>query len=934
MLKSCLHGIQVLYQNRLITLLLVCSITSQLATAAFAAPHDFGKDLPLDERVELALTSGLLPLAPGEDLEEVAWLLAPDDTDFKNRVYTDLIELNSNEQGELAPERLGVYRFIRIPTYLLMAGEPATIAETEKASINVADSETTQTPPTEAAIEPGPGAAVVTIPERVKIKTTDETNTQLSIEKRVELARYRGYWSLWPGETLFKIAVLMEPGNAKRQLKLYYEILELNKTRFGGRDPGKINEYALVQLPARIQVGAAPDIPATEPPAQISRSFEPAAETDTTATQPIAQDTTATQPLPEVQPDTISEPTTAAAVTTGYVDQLIDPALAEEPEFDDLETEDAAQSGRRFYNAEYVHFSSDRTRSGRTSENVLNLRGLRETLNYGEFEVNIAANTIDSSIDGTATGSSGIFTLKQRDFALGNGWSMDNAIGLLRSNTPAGIANSYRIQLPSSLVSGIASSLHDSNRDIRFTIGRTGNLNGTIAREFNNTDGLLFNASYTEALDSQWLLGGQWVSLQDHETVPDHDSLAGVAQYTSLDSSQRYQLHTLIDSEGSMGLWVDGLMKHYRMTHFYGVYQLDPELLWSDAIISNDQRGIYYRNDMKLRRQSISAGIDWFKTDIDNNPAREGNDVTSMFLSTTYRKDTRTSIGGTLGYRLTKPESQGDSTSLRATAFATHRFNLGTSRAQITAIDTDQEQADSSLTRLDLTQDWNISRYHQVGMALTYESEDTSEDTRNAINSSVLFRSEITPQFSVNGSLSYGQVDNKFSPSQNIANIRVAAFWTFTPNWQASLEINRNEPEPQQGAGLPLGENESDILLRINYSVARGKSPNYYGRDSEAGGYGKVTGVVFFDENNDGIRQANEKIANNITVFLDGRYSQITDRDGGFEFWPVPSGRHQLGVALEDIPLPWGMQDEPLITLELQPRGKNEVVIPLTRIGE
>ncbi|MBT8122321.1 MAG: carboxypeptidase-like regulatory domain-containing protein, partial [Gammaproteobacteria bacterium] len=124
------------------------------------------------------------------------------------------------------------------------------------------------------------------------------------------------------------------------------------------------------------------------------------------------------------------------------------------------------------------------------------------------------------------------------------------------------------------------------------------------------------------------------------------------------------------------------------------------------------------------------------------------------------------------------------------------------------------------------------------------------------------------------------------------------------------------------------------VLLSIRRDMTSGRPFDRYGADTGKTGYGSVEGVVFYDENRDGIRQASERAAAGAVIYLDRRYRKVTDRDGRFEFTPVPVGQHSLSVAVEDLPLPWGLDDESPRPLSVNIRESASVSIPLVRYDE
>ena len=69
-------------------------------------------------------------------------------------------------------------------------------------------------------------------------------------------------------------------------------------------------------------------------------------------------------------------------------------------------------------------------------------------------------------------------------------------------------------------------------------------------------------------------------------------------------------------------------------------------------------------------------------------------------------------------------------------------------------------------------------------------------------------------------------------------------------------------------------------------------------------------------------------------LFRSRRYRTVTDNDGRFEFGPVPTGAHEISVAVERVPLPWGLLDESPRRADVPLRGAAIVDIPLNRLNQ
>ena len=123
------------------------------------------------------------------------------------------------------------------------------------------------------------------------------------------------------------------------------------------------------------------------------------------------------------------------------------------------------------------------------------------------------------------------------------------------------------------------------------------------------------------------------------------------------------------------------------------------------------------------------------------------------------------------------------------------------------------------------------------------------------------------------------------------------------------------------GAVTVSRSNERTAMVYLRYEGHSGRSFDDTPGARLGAGAGRVQGVVFFDDNRDGIQQAEEEGVPGVEVQLNGRQSVITDSRGHFEFPQVRTGAQRLGLRPESIPLPWGEAPQSRAVVEVPLRG-------------
>jgi len=633
------------------------------------------------------------------------------------------------------------------------------------------------------------------------------------------------------------------------------------------------------------------------------------------------------------------EPETEASseASEGYTDQLIDFDDSDGwARFQDIDDEEQPQ-GLRSYSVEYRHYQDDMDRGGKSYEDGIILHARRETRDYGEFEllasVRDARPSDESSFDDT---SGGRVTLRQYGFALNKDWLLDNSIGVLRSDVDPVLSSSYRFNLPSTLLSGVKNWSRDDATELRFSAGKVGTLGNGRVEDFDTTSGTLASMGVSHALNSNWLLSGNVLALRDDDEIEDHESGGFALQYQSADGRHRYVGHTLLDSDGGNGVWLDGDDQIGAWRQRYGIFWREPDLLWADANLTDDQQGLYTRSEFRAPRYNLTFGTDFSENNVKDDNALPKNRFSNVFLSGNRRLLRTTSVGGTASYLDVDPlnsAASDDSRVVRLSAYVQQQFAIGDTRLELSGSDVEKNDESGNVYGISWDQSWNVSRWMTLSTTLSHEQSSglDEDDERNA--ASMLFTHDVTPELNWNGSASYARRKTDNMPDRDSYNVTFGGAWRFLPDWEANLDLTWTRAEENTGLfNETFDVDEKTLLFSVRYSVRKGRPFNTAGNKNGSAGYGEVTGEVFYDDNRDGIRQAGERAASGVFVYLDRRYERVTDNEGRYTFSMVPAGEHAVSIAVEDLPLPWGLDDDTPQTVPVAVREAAVVNFALTRI--
>ena len=763
--------------------------------------------------------------------------------------------------------------------------------------------------------------------------------------RKVAEARAHGYWIVGPGEHLRLIARQFCPDDKLCERYLSERIFARNKdAAFMGGDPDRLRPGARLDLSGdvlepRMRVAdskataAAPSPPAPAAPPSTPSAVPPAPAAPSPAS-PAPPGPATTVPAPEFA---VGPPTQRAAPPPpSYVDQLIEGAPAESEAAVPV-GEAALEPGQRSFSAEYRMEGRYPPGGGHGLEQGVNLSMRRETLNYGDFYIDAAVRHDRLAPSETEQGrpTGGRFTLYQQRFPLAEGWLADSAFGIVRTPPSALVNSSYRVFLPTSLMSGASTLVSDGRNDFIAYGGHVGQLLGDAVQGFDPTTGNVAGVGYATR-SGPWTLGGQAIALRGNSQVPDHEAATLAGEYGHFGDDVHDKAQLVADKDGRAGGWFDGDLTTGRLRNRFGLFTLDPDLKWGDGSVANDQRGGYYRADWRMLRYTLAGGLDVLQTNIRDDPTKAATKSATGYGTFSLRIDRDLTVGGGATYQdaHNRFTAAPRGSQLTLNGYASWNTSLGLSRWDLTTFrGTATGLPDNTIDTFSWNQEWPAAGYVRMSSTLTLAREKSLGLTTDRSSFGISAHGTFLNDGLWDTSVVYGRVEAPGGAENNV-NVSATASWPFARNWAATAQASITTFDALPiipGSEVPTTQHDKRVLLGVRYEESSGVPYQTLGLRGGAGS-GRLSGVVFFDENGDGIRQPNERGAAGITLYLDGRFPATTDSQGRFSFAVVTPGSHGLRILNESLPLPWSIDEDHPAVANVPLRGDTVLDIPLTKI--
>lgn len=670
------------------------------------------------------------------------------------------------------------------------------------------------------------------------------------------------------------------------------------------------------------------------------------APTHRASTVSKSQESSAADLSPQAAPTAQQSPArknpVAPATGQGYADQYLIDEWPEEYQIQQTELAARIQpAGRRSLSGEWL--TTQQRNSGRAAnyDTAARLHYNRETLNYGQLSLQaslayvLEAETAPGQQVQDSAKPAGRYLALVDGFPVTPHWHLDASGGVQPALNHPLATTGYRVNLPSSLIDGYTASLSNGRQTLGYSNGRLGQLGGFAGLEFRPSRSSNQGISYEAQLGSSWTLAAQATELQGDERISDHQSAAAALRYAAQDQRSGFSLHGLYSDTGSIGYWLDGKAASTYWKHRFGGLFLEDGLLWNATHLADNRVGAYWQADRRTFVQNLSSSFGYDETNHSGAPGQTGSRLYSAALNLSRKLSYTLRAGASLSINRRLPGrglSEGHATSSRINSFVSPQWDLGVSQLQASwsrlrrnAQDTDQ---------------WGLSWDHawatppdlalSTSLAVSKSIESNGDELRYSGGLSLRYVFDGGTKLDL--SYNYGQVqqadlNGPQSAASNSGNLGLSWKALGGVEWQLQAFINQSETNR---SGISSGARvDSQIQLSARHQLSSGRPFSALGFRTAAGGNGTLRGKVYFDANANGRHDANEKVARGLLVYLDGRFISQTDSNGYYSFDPVHAGRHRVSIAIEDVPLPWILEDEEPRLVHIGVRESTPLDFPL-----
>jgi hypothetical protein len=630
--------------------------------------------------------------------------------------------------------------------------------------------------------------------------------------------------------------------------------------------------------------------------------------------------TFAVEGIQAVSKETIRQQEQQKESVDAYVDQLIDPNVAEDLPLEVLEQQIAQEQeeepeGIRAYQLGY-HYKQ--THNNETVHG-LDLSAFRQTAQYGDFRFNANISQFLPERE-NKEGQNGILFFQNIGLPVSDDYFADNYAGVI-SGAQNLLFNQFRYQsLSPQTFAGIHSRLYDEKSEFRVTTGTVGHVTDEsyFTSEAINVSGI----AYARHLKNDWQMASQVWLVEGGEAKTE----AAITLKKETSPWQSTQIQVVANEKGS-GIVTELEKPIGRTRNHIGAYYLNDGLTWMGKGIADDSLGFFLQSNYQTPRFSVYTNLDYQQTNMSEEERRK--ERWSIAQNYHIKHDRSMAYGGRFRFNWRADKGHGKDwerelqTSLyvqkeHASGFS-HRANIDL--VQKSAFVSQQEDDELSLG-LSYSANMLLPRQTDLGLELDYEHQQSKEnDANKSLSAGVSLTKNFDNGHYLSTNVYYRPGLNREDKNHWNGNISYDA--AINKHWQLNIYANYGQTEDEDEGNYAVG-------LNLAYSKQHGQPYAIKGR-GKGKQLGSIKGVVFLDENNDGKHQPSEKFAKNIRIRLDNVYTDLTNSVGEFEFSLVRIGTHQASVDVDSVPLPWEVPDSTR-TVEVKLRETSRLMIPLSMI--
>ena len=632
-----------------------------------------------------------------------------------------------------------------------------------------------------------------------------------------------------------------------------------------------------------------------------------------------------------------------APAAAAYEDRLIDGGnLPVELDVGDSTGHNSAGWPRAMY-AETV--ASRVSRDDASTKGGMRFGGMLDTPAFGAFTIDATVRVAGS--EGQESGN--MITLMQRGMPISSAWSMNSTLGVTYSPMGDLARRQARFFVPAIQMSGTSVEWQKMGQVQAFaSYGEPSVYSGVYIPTVEKLGGRQSGAGLQLNLDDRWSIAAQAVDVSNVPTGLDKSSprISSRSWFGAVASEEggiRTQLNVAGSSieagDAAAGAWLDAMVQNGRISHSFGGFYLEPELVWGNQQLASDATGGYYRAAYRSRRWTLDGGLDYVSSvSGDSGDVLYGTVRTlPVFVETGLRRRHERSAepvgfetGNHVRWRRRLAVDRMVRVRLRRRGERLgHRPRPAGLRA---GQRTEQHPA---LPRPDLE--------HPVGQRLStsilFGRVDLGSRKENSAGLAVFGGGNFGRNFSIDANARWNKAFGDADSDDLFANL--ALNWGFARGWTASASYyqNRSDGRFPLSVESPVGidptyerldRNDSGLYLRVRYDWRAGLPTAPLG-GSPGMGSGRINGVLFLDENDNGRFDASESGAANVVVLLNGRFAVRTDASGRFEFPSVVAGNHSLSVVSDNLPLAWNVPAESRFDVRVGVRGQSQIELPARR---